>query len=79
MSYHPTGAVIFDKPQRVAMELTPEELRQLDPQTRLEYKLRYHEVQATKTSAFWDAVSSAMAVGVPMLAFFGIERVFRKK
>ena len=48
---HATGAAIFDKPQRWAIELSPEELAKLDPETRLEYLMRYHEVKATKTSA----------------------------
>ena len=80
MSYFTaTGAAVFDKPQRYAIELSPEELSQLDPETRLEYLMRFHEVQAQKTSAFWDAVSSGVAVAVPVLAFLGLERLFMGK
>jgi len=79
MSYQPTGAAIFDKPQRYAIELTPAELSKLDPQTRLEYLMRYHEVQASKTSAFWDAVSAGVAVIVPVAAILGLEKLLVKK
>ena len=79
MSYLPTGAVVFDKPQREAIELSPEELASLSKQERLEYLMRYHEVQASKTSALWDAVSAAVAVSIPLLAVFGLEKVFRGK
>jgi hypothetical protein len=74
VSYLPIGAVIFDKPQRYAIELSPEELASLSKQERLEYLMRYHEVQAQKTSAFWDAVSAGVAVIVPVAAILGLER-----
>jgi hypothetical protein len=75
--YSPLGA--FDKEQRESLAVTPEELAQLDPQTRGDFLLRYAELKAQKRSDFWSAVESIAAGALPILAFLGVTHLWGKK
>ena len=71
MSYIATG--VFTKDHKDALEVSPDELRALSPEARADYTLRVAEVKAAKTSAFWDALASA----IPIITFLGLQRYFK--
>ncbi len=77
MSYVATGSL--DKEQEKALYVEPSELAKLDSQTRVDLLLRQDDIEARRTEAFWNAVSSAVAIALPVMAFFGIERWTRGK
>lgn len=70
-NYVATG--VFDKAQRAAIKLSPDELTELEPETRLEYTMRAEEVKAARTQAFWSAMTAAL----PVITFLGLEKLFR--
>jgi hypothetical protein len=49
-------------------------LRKLDADRRIELALQHADLEARRKEAFWNAVSSAVTIALPLLAFFGIER-----
>jgi len=73
MSYIATG--LFTKDSRQALEVSPDELRALDTQTRAEFLLREEEIRTQKRQAFWDAVTAAITV----VAFFGLGKALGGK
>lgn len=65
--------------QKTLIDIPDEDLRAMEPEQRLNLVLRRQEVKAAESAAFWDAVASAVTVGVPLLAFFGISSLASKK
>lgn len=59
--------------QRSALNVSPDELRALSPEIRLDYALRHEEVKARKHEAFWTAAATL----IPIFTFLGLQRVFK--
>lgn len=72
MSYLPAGD--FSAEQTAALyEITPDEIRKMDADRRLELALQRDANEQAKKDAFWNALTAAL----PLLAFFGITRLVK--
>lgn len=71
MSYVPQ---ISPEQAEALYSASPDDLRKLDADRRIELALQHADLEARRKEAFWNAVSSAVTIALPLLAFFGIER-----
>ncbi len=77
MAYIPTGLGALDPEQTKALyDVKPKEIRELDPQTRIELAFQHADYKARKKEAFWNAVQGFATGIIPILAFFGLTRLF---
>lgn len=74
-----TGLGVTRDQQSKLLEIPVEELEALPADVRLNLVLRRQEVKAAETAAFWDSVSTAIAVAIPALAVFGITLGINRK
>jgi len=77
MAYIPTGS-LSDSQVKALLDIAPEEMRALPVDRRLEIVLQHAEYQARKKEAFWNAVQAFATGALPILAFFGISKVWKK-
>jgi hypothetical protein len=57
---------------------TPEEIKALPVEQRLELAFRHREVELQKRSQFWEAVSTFATAALPIATFFGVGALIRK-
>ena len=69
----------FTAEQHKALEVKPNELRQLQPSERLDYAFREMEIVTQRRAAFWDAVSAFAVSTTPILALFGISTLVKRR
>lgn len=74
MSYHRVHSALgmTREQQKILIDIPPTELKNLPAEERLSLVLRRQEVKASESAARWDAISSFVAVAVPIAAFLGI-------
>jgi hypothetical protein len=79
MAYLRTGlGSLSDEQTRALLDISPEELRKLNLDRRVELALQHAELETAKREAFWNAVQAFAAGALPILAFFGIQRAARR-
>ena len=64
----------FTKDHLAALTVTPEELRALPVDTRVDFALRQFETDARKKEVFWNAVEGIATGVIPILVVFGVLR-----
>lgn len=72
MSYYRIPLGVTKEQQKILLDIPPAELKNLPAEERLSLVLRRQEVKAAESAARWDAISSAIAVAVPIAAFLGV-------
>jgi hypothetical protein len=65
--------------QKLLIDIPAEELLALSAEERLSLVLRRQEVKASESQAKWNAISTAVVVGVPIIAFLGLDFAKGKK
>lgn len=75
MTYLPGKITVLDEHQYKALKnIAPEAIDALTPEAKMNILLQHADIRARQREAFWSAVSAAVTVAIPLLAFFGIER-----
>lgn len=78
MSYY-RGLGLTEQQEKTLLDLTPDQLRTIPPEERLNIVLRKHEMEATRRSDFWEAVTAIGTVVIPIATFLGIKALWGKK
>ena len=78
MSYHRSrgGLGSVSKEQESALlDISPDELRKLPLDRRVELAFQHFDHKARKTEAFWGAVEGFATGMIPILAFLGVTQL----
>jgi hypothetical protein len=59
-------------------DLSPEELRSLDVDRRMELVIQHRDLAVRRREAFWNAVTAFATGAIPIMAFFGLISSTRK-
>ena len=77
MAYIKTG--LTQEQLDALLDLDPTEIRKIGVDRRLELALQHAEHKAREKEAFWTAVTGFATGALPILAFFGISGLWRRK
>jgi len=91
MSYLPTGATmpprdvakvkkairgLTDAQIDAMFHIDPAEIRALDAETKFNLILQHKEQEVRRKEAFWNALQAFATAGIPILAMFGLTKMF---